>query len=359
MEVMSQRNKKYMATVLAQTASKIAFFFGQPRGPCSAPRNQLKAAVLMDNLIPLAAQIIREGGTVVFPTETVYGIGSNALNPEAVARIFEVKRRPRFNPLIVHLSSIHMLEEVASEVPAAARLLAETFWPGPLTLVLPKKDHICDLVTAGLPTIAVRMPNHPIAQALLRAAGVPIAAPSANRFTRLSPTLVSHAQDQLGTEVDLYLDGGPCTVGVESTIVGWIDGRATLLRRGGLAVEDIEAVIGTLDPIPVTERPLAPGNIARHYSPKTPLLFSDMPVVIEKLRRVGLLTLKPGTAEEADFATVSYLSDSGDLRQAAHRLFVKLKDLESLNLDLIVARSVPNEGLGAAINDRLTRAGHA
>ncbi len=311
----------------------------------------------MDNLIPLAAQIIREGGTVVFPTETVYGIGANAFDPDAVARIFEIKRRPRFNPLIVHLPSIHLIEEVAVDVPAQAMQLAEAFWPGPLTLVLPKNPGMPDIVTAGLPTIGLRMPNHPVAQSLLRAARVPIAAPSANRFTRLSPTLVSHAQEQLGTEVDLYLDGGPCTVGVESTIVGWIDGRATLLRRGGLPVEEIEALIGPLDPIPVTALPLAPGNTAKHYSPKTPLLFSDKPVEFENQRRVGLLTLKPGL-EEAGFSTVSYLSETGDLREAAHRLFAKLKDLESLNLDLIVARSVPNIGLGAAINDRLNRAGH-
>jgi L-threonylcarbamoyladenylate synthase len=309
----------------------------------------------MENLIPLAAQIIREGGTVVFPTETVYGIGANAFDPDAVARIFEIKRRPRFNPLIVHLPSIHLIEDVAVDVPEQAIQLAEAFWPGPLTLVLPKNQGIPDIVTAGLPTIGLRMPRHPMAQSLLRAARVPIAAPSANRFTRLSPTLVSHAQEQLGTEVDLYLDGGACEVGVESTIVGWIDGRATLLRRGGLAVEEIEALIGPLAPIPVTDLPLAPGNLAKHYSPKTPLLFSDKPMSFSQ-QRVGLLALKPGL-EQTGFSTVSYLSETGNLREAAHQLFAKLKDLESQNLDLIVARSVPNEGLGAAINDRLTRAG--
>ncbi len=307
--------------------------------------------------VRLAGQLLREGGTVVFPTETVYGIGAHALDADAVARVFEIKRRPRFNPLIVHLPSFEMLETVARDIPSQARLLAGAFWPGPLTLVLPKHPDIPDIVSAGLPTVGVRMPNHPIAQALLREAGVPVAAPSANRFTSLSPTQVEHAQAQLGEEVDLYLDGGPCEVGVESTIVGWIDGKATLLRRGGLEVEAIEALIGPLAPLPVMARPLAPGNLEKHYSPKTPLLFSDKPVVFEKRRRVGLLTLAPGLEAEDGFVEIAYLSPQKDLRQAAHQLFALLKKLESKQLDLIVARSVPNHGLGAAINDRLRRAG--
>jgi len=311
----------------------------------------------MDELIKQAADILLRGGVVVFPTETVYGIGANAMDATAVAKIFEIKRRPRFNPLIVHLPDQEMLSLVTSEIPREAQFLSETFWPGPLTLVLPKKETVPSLVTAGLPSVAVRMPNHPVARKLLQAVGTPLAAPSANRFSRLSPTRVEHAKEQLGNEVDLYLDGGACPVGVESTIVGWIDGRATLLRRGGLAVEEIEAVIGPLAPIPVTARPLAPGNLTRHYSPTTPLLFSDKPVVFEKKNRVGLLTLQGGSEDETPYSVVSYLSDSGDLNQAASNLFAKLKDLEALGLDLIVARPVRNEGLGAAINDRLRRAG--
>ncbi len=311
----------------------------------------------MDKLIQEAAEILRRGGTVVFPTETVYGLGANALDADAVARVFEIKRRPRFNPLIVHIPDRQMLNLVAKEVPSEALRLAKTFWPGPLTLVLPKQDAIPSLVTAGLPSIAVRVPDHCVARQLLNAAGVPLAAPSANRFSRLSPTRVEHAKDQLGTEVDLYLDGGPCEVGVESTIVGWINGRATLLRRGGLAVEQIEAEIGILDAIPVLIRPIAPGNCDRHYSPKTPLLFSEKPVAFKEGKRVGLLTLQKGKEDETPFSVVYYLSEDGDLNQAAANLFAKLNDLELLELDLIVARPVPNKGLGAAINDRLRRAG--
>lgn len=309
--------------------------------------------------LPQAVQALREGGTVVFPTETVYGLGARAFDAAAVAKIFEIKRRPRFNPLIVHLPTREMLGEVAAEVPAAALQLADAFWPGPLTLVLPKRLEIPDLVTAGLSTVGVRMPAHPVAIALLKALGEPVAAPSANRFTRLSPTRVEHAREQLGNEVDCYLDGGPCSVGVESTIVGWLDGRATLLRKGGTPVEAIEALIGPLAPIPVRERPLAPGMLNKHYAPVTPLLFSDKPIVFEKRRRVGLLTLSPSDEADPGYSTIEYLSPAGDLREAAQTLFGKLREMEGMHLDLIVARPVPNVGLGSAINDRLRRAGLA
>lgn len=310
----------------------------------------------MESLSP-AVQALRAGGTVVFPTETVYGLGARALDAAAVAKIFEIKRRPRFNPLIVHLPSRESLATVAAEVPDAARRLADAFWPGPLTLVLPKRPEIPDLVTAGLSTVGVRMPAHPVAIALLEALGEPIAAPSANRFTRLSPTCIEHAREQLGDEVDCYLDGGPCAVGVESTIVGWIDGQATLLRKGGTPVEAIEAVIGRLAPIPVIARPLAPGMLEKHYAPTTPLFFSDKPIVFEKARRVGLLTLSPNDETDPGYAAIEYLSRQGDLREAAQRLFGKLREMEDMHLDLIVARPVPNTGLGGAINDRLRRAG--
>ncbi len=303
-----------------------------------------------------AVQALRAGGTVVFPTETVYGLGARASDPAAVAKIFEIKRRPRFNPLIVHLPSRESLAMVAAEVPEAAQRLADAFWPGPLTLVLPKRPEIPDLVTAGLSTVGVRMPAHPVAIALLQSLGDPIAAPSANRFTRLSPTRIEHAREQLGEEVDCYLDGGPCSVGVESTIVGWIEGQATLLRKGGTPVETIEAVIGKLAPIPARERPLAPGMLDRHYAPETPLLFSDKPIVFEKNRRVGLLTLSPIDETDPGYSAIEYLSPGGDLREAAQCLFGKLREMEGMHLDLIVARPVPNQGLGSAINDRLRRA---
>lgn len=311
----------------------------------------------MDTTIQEAALVLREGGTVVFPTETVYGLGANALDADAVSRIFEIKRRPYFNPLIVHIPSMASLGDVVSQIPADAWILAKAFWPGPLTLVLPKHRCLPLLVTSGLPTVGIRVPEHPVAQALLKAAGVPIAAPSANRFTQLSPTRLEHARQQLGSEVDIYLEGGDCSVGVESTIVGWVGGKATLLRQGGIAAEEIEALIGPLAAIPLTEQPLAPGNLDKHYAPKTPLLFSEKPVPFEKGRRVGLLALQYNEEESTDYTVTSYLSESGDLREAASNLFNKLWDLEALGLDLIVARPVPSHGLGAAINDRLTRAG--
>ncbi len=305
-----------------------------------------------------AAQALKAGGTVVFPTETVYGLGALALAPEAVARIFEIKRRPRFNPLIVHLPAREWLEQVAQGIPAQAYSLAERFWPGPLTLVLPKKKNISGIVTGGLETVAVRMPAHPLAQELLREVGEPIAAPSANRFTRISPTAVEHARAQLGSEVDVYLDGGPCRLGIESTIVGWVNGKACLLRRGALAVEDIEAITGTLLEAPQSARPLAPGGLPRHYAPQTPLIFSSEPVDFESNRRVALLTFSPEEKEEGGYAEHRYLSKTGDMRQAAAALFATLQELEAQDFDLIVARPLPAHGLGLAINDRLRRAGH-
>jgi L-threonylcarbamoyladenylate synthase len=328
---------------------------------CFAPSNQLEApspGESMDSHIQEAALILREGGTVVFPTETVYGLGANAWDPAAVARIFEIKARPHFNPLIVHLPSLAFLSEVACDIPADAHALAQAFWPGPLTLVLPKKNSICGLVTGGLDTVAVRMPAHPVAEALLKAAAIPIAAPSANRFTRLSPTRMEHAREQLGDQVDMYLDGGPCEVGVESTIVGWVSGQATLLRRGGIALEEIEKVIGPVAPLPEgLSRPLAPGGLEKHYAPRTQLLYTDQPAVLSQGKRVGLLAFQPGAEPTEAYAVVQFLSPSGSLNEAAHTLFQKLHDLESLELDLIVARPVPDTGLGRAINDRLRRAG--
>jgi L-threonylcarbamoyladenylate synthase len=310
--------------------------------------------------IEKASQTLRQGGTVVFPTETVYGLGANAFDPKAVAKIFEIKARPWFNPLIVHLPHVDWLSELATEVPLEALRLAKHFWPGPLTLVLPKTQKVSLLVTGGLETVAVRVPSHPLAQELLEAAGFPIAAPSANRFTGLSPTRVEHAQAQLGDSVDFYLDGGPCSVGLESTIVGWQDGKATLLRRGGVPAEEIEALTGPLAAFDGhNDRPLAPGGLAKHYSPKTPLEFSQKPYVRDTSRRIGLLAFQPGAEPDEGFSATKYLSQEGSLCEAAGNLFQALHELEALGLDGILARPFPEKGLGRAINDRLKRAGHA
>jgi L-threonylcarbamoyladenylate synthase len=302
-----------------------------------------------------AADILKNGGVVAFPTETVYGLGANAFDAAAVARIFEVKGRPRFDPLIVHASDLQQAESLVAEFPANAWELARRFWPGPLTLVLPKNEKVPDIVTAGLSTVAVRMPDHPVALALIRETGTPLAAPSANPFGRISPTTADHVRKQLGRKVDLVLDGGHCRVGVESTIISFADGRPALLRAGGVAVEDVEAVVGpVLRPHCSTDRPTAPGQLPQHYAPGTPLVFSTDTKPTNG-RRIGLLSFREPASIQG-FAAVEVLSPSGDLREAAANLFASLHRLDSLDLDVIVADAVPDKGLGLAINDRLRRA---
>jgi L-threonylcarbamoyladenylate synthase len=305
-----------------------------------------------------AAVILRNGGTVAFPTETVYGLGASALDPNAVARIFDIKQRPRFDPLIVHVSSVAQGRRVVREWPDAARELSRHFWPGPLTLVLPKADAIPDIVTSGLPTVALRMPAHPLALALIAKADVPVAAPSANRFGSISPTTSEHVRMQLGEAVDRILDGGPCRVGIESTVVALAANGPLLLRAGGTPVEEIERVIGPVQrPGADPDRPTSPGQCARHYATRTPL------VLYEDLRdrpvspRSGLLTLRPPRTR-GRFEAVEVLSPSGNLQEAAANLFAALYRLDALGLDRIVAVKVPDVGVGLAINDRLLRAAH-
>ncbi len=304
-----------------------------------------------------AARALRGGGVVAFPTETVYGLGADAFNAEAVARIFELKGRPRFDPLIVHVASVREADRVLAAIPDAARDLMRRFWPGPLTLVLPKRGELPDLVTAGLPNAAVRMPAHPLARRLLEEAGTPIAAPSANRFGRTSPTTAAHVRRQFPKGLDGLLDGGPCPVGVESTILGFDpDGGPRLLRPGGLPLEELEAVLGpvrtgrleTTGPCP------APGLLAAHYAPHTPLRFDP-----HTPRPAGgawgwLGTGRP--VEPARYAVVESLGAPDDLRTAAAQLFAALHRLDEQGLDGIDAYSVPETGLGRAINDRLRRA---
>ncbi len=305
-----------------------------------------------------AGRLLREGRLVAFPTETVYGLGADAFNPLAVARIFEVKNRPTFDPIIVHIADVAQLADLVKEVPETAWRLIEKFWPGPLTLVLPKTGKVPDIVTAGLLTVAVRMPAHPVALALIRAAGRPVAAPSANPFGYLSPTTAEHVRDQLDGRVDLILDGGPCPVGVESTVLDLTADVPTVLRPGGLAVEDLERVIG---PVRVAaapaERPKSPGQLERHYSPRTPLvLFADRAYPDPAGRRAGLLLLARPAEPPPGFAAVEWLSETGDLREAAANLFAALHRLDRANLDIIYAQAVPEVGLGRAIMDRLRKA---
>lgn len=306
-----------------------------------------------------AGTVIRNGGLVAFPTETVYGLGADALNPIAVARIFEAKNRPTFDPLIVHLCSMADVTRLCTGIDRRATKLIKAFWPGPLTLVLPKSSAVPGIVTAGLPTVAVRMPSHPVALALIRESGTPIAAPSANMFGRLSPTSASHVAEQLGNRIDLIVDGGRCPLGIESTIVDLSGDRASIGRLGSLPVEDIEKVIGRVRITkPSATRPRAPGQLPRHYSPETPIRL----VVSTRLERefrgkkgVGYLSFKR-PQKELPYKAVEVLSPTGDLREAAANLFACLHRLDEAGMDIILAEPVPEVGLGRAIMDRLRKA---
>jgi L-threonylcarbamoyladenylate synthase len=308
-----------------------------------------------------AGALLRAGGLVAFPTETVYGLGANAFDPLAVARIFEAKGRPSFDPLIVHVLDDSMLRTVVAAAPESARRLIERFWPGPLTLVLEKAEAIPGIVTAGLGTVAVRSPAHPVARALIAAAGLPLAAPSANRFGALSPTRAAHVAGQLGEGIDLILDAGQSEHGVESTIVLLAGERPALLRHGALPLEEIEAVAGPLadatqaaggDAEPLS----APGRLASHYAPRTPLrVVPPATVAATERGRAGLLAFRL-PVDGAGYAAVRVLSPAGDLREAAAGLFAALHDLDALGLARIDAEPVPETGIGRAIADRLRRA---
>ncbi len=313
-----------------------------------------------------AAFRLRRGGVVAFPTETVYGLGANAYDEAAAARIFAIKERPRFDPLIVHIPDMSWLSKLAGQVPDPARRLAEAFWPGPLTLVLPRLPIIPDLTVAGLDTVALRVPDHPLARQLLARTEVPLAAPSANRFSSISPTEAEHVQQGFEQGVDLILDGGPCRVGVESTIIGFQDDKPVLLRPGGIGLEEIERVIG--EPVVREQRnedakssPVAaPGMSRRHYSPKTPMrLFGGGETLPRPPpdKRAGLLVARPRAPEETTgFRLVETLSENGEMEEIARHLFSALRRLDQAGVDLIYAELGTESGLGRAINDRLRRA---
>lgn len=310
----------------------------------------------LEKEITRAADILRQGGVVAFPTETVYGLGANAFDTQAVVRVFEIKRRPRFDPLIVHVADLYQAEDLVSAFPEQARELAQHFWPGPLTLVLPKNERVPDIVTAGLSTIAVRMPDHPVALAMICEAKVPVAAPSANRFGCVSPTTADHVRRHLGDDVDVVLDGGPCRLGIESTIISVTEEQPMVLRLGSLPSEEIKRIIGQpLRTDPCRERPRAPGQLPRHYATQTPLVLRENVERLPRTVRAGLLSFRVPAKREG-FAAVEVLSPEGDLREAAANLFAALHRLDAMNLDVIVADRVPDTGLGPAINDRLCRA---
>ncbi|MBD3422394.1 MAG: threonylcarbamoyl-AMP synthase [Chitinivibrionales bacterium] len=307
-----------------------------------------------------AACIIRRGGLVAFPTETVYGLGADACNAAAVAAIFSAKQRPRFDPLIVHIHDFVQIELVAHSLPPKAYKLIEAFWPGPLTIVVPKQKAIPDIVTSGLPQVAVRMPGNSIARELIKQAQTAVAAPSANKFGHISPTRAAHVQESFGSEVDMILDGGPCTVGVESTILGFTADPPVVLRFGGIALEDIKRVVGEVQIPPHNSRVNAsPGRQLRHYAPLTPLIAYDSPCHQQAGLRKGLLAFcPPQPAALQQYAAIEVLSERGDPAEAACNLFAALRKLDSKGLDVIVTTPAPDYGLGPAINDRLNRASY-
>lgn len=300
-----------------------------------------------------AARLLRDGRLVAFPTETVYGLGADATNGEAVARIYEAKGRPRFNPLIVHLAGV-VEADAHVELSPLARALADAFWPGPLTLVLPRKatSSVCDLATAGLDTLALRVPDHATARALIAATGRPLAAPSANRSGHVSATTARHVADDLGDKVALILDGGPTHHGVESTVLAVSGGDATLLRPGAVTVDAIERVAGrsvarSLDD---DTAPRSPGQLASHYAPAARVRLNvTTPQAREALLAFGAY------APRHDGPAIN-LSPSGDLIEAAARLFSALRELDATGAGTIAVMPIPETGLGEAINDRLRRA---
>ncbi|WP_375261764.1 L-threonylcarbamoyladenylate synthase [Palleronia sp.] len=297
--------------------------------------------------IDRAAQLLRQGGLVAFPTETVYGLGADATDARAVAGIYAAKGRPSFNPLIAHVPSLQAAEDLV-HLDDLARQLARAFWPGPMTLVLPLHDGapIADLVTAGLPTLAVRVPDAPLALQLLERIGHPVAAPSANPSGRVSPTTANHVEAGLGDRIDAILDGGPCPVGLESTILMPVDGTVRLLRPGGLPVERIEALLGTPISLEATgDTPTAPGQLASHYAPQGRVRLN----VTQPDPDETLLGFGPVKAE-------LNLSPTGDLTEAAAQLFGHLQTLDRMGAPRIAVSPVPEQGLGRAINDRLRRA---
>ncbi|MCL2260629.1 MAG: L-threonylcarbamoyladenylate synthase [Fibromonadales bacterium] len=304
--------------------------------------------------IDKAAEVLKGGGIVAIPTETVYGLAANALDEIAVSKVFAAKERPFFDPLIVHISELDELENLAVEIPKNARGLAEKFWPGPLTLVLPKRKNVPDLTTGGLQTVAVRMPKKQIARDIIKLAGFPLAAPSANMFQHLSPTSAEHVLEQLGGRIDGIVDGGVCEVGIESTVIGF-EGETPVIYRPGAVTGEMIKDMGYREWGMGGGNP-SPGLLDKHYSPGTPL-FLGLPSEVPQ--NSGLLAFGELPANSAAFAKVLNLSERGDATEAAANLYRLLHELDSFGLNRIFAVILPKEGLGNAINDRLSRAGTA
>ncbi|REG88991.1 translation factor SUA5 [Winogradskyella sediminis] len=313
--------------------------------------------------ISKAIQLLTAEDIVAIPTETVYGLAGNIYSEKAIKAIFETKRRPFFNPLIVHIPSIDELSNIVEHIPAKAQLLAEAFWPGPITLVLKKKGIIPDLITGGKDTVAVRVPNHPTTLELLNRLDFPLAAPSANPFSSISPTTAQHVEAYFKDAIKMVLDGGACTSGIESTIIGFENDEPMIYRLGSKSLEDIEAIVGTIEiknsvKSQTEAIPDAPGMLERHYAPKTKTILTTNileSINLHKNKRIGLLTFQ----SEIDHPNIEVqiaLSTSGVLVESASNLYDVLHQLDKMHLDIIIAEEFPDYGLGKSINDRLTRA---
>lgn len=306
-----------------------------------------------------AKQILLNDDIVAIPTETVYGLAGNAFSKKALKKIFTLKKRPFYNPLIVHIKSATFLDTVAHDIPDIAMKLADAFWPGPLTLVLKKQPYIPDLVTSGKETVAVRVPNHPLTLELLEKLDFPLAAPSANPFGAISPTTVEHVLNYFKEELEIILDGGKCEKGIESTIIGFENNQPILYRHGSIAVEEIEQVVGKVIISTKNDtKPNAPGMLSRHYAPKTDTyLTNNVNELIKTFadKKIGLLLFKDGIIDRKDIFQ-EVLSKTGNLNEAAKNLYATMHRLDKSNLDVIIAEKFPNIGLGKTINDRLERA---
>lgn len=306
-----------------------------------------------------AKNILLKNELIAIPTETVYGLAGSAYSDKAIRKIFELKKRPLFNPLIVHLKSASCIQEVASEIPEIGLKLINQFWPGPLTLILKKQKHISDLITAGKDTVAVRVPNHPLTLALLNELEFPLTAPSANPFGSISPTNAEHVLSYFGKEIEAILDGGQCEKGLESTIIGFENEKPILYRHGAISMDEIEKVTGDLGVYTNNNiSPNAPGMLSRHYAPNTDTyLTENVSALINQFegKKIGLL----GFNKEIENNKIIYqevLSKTGDLNEAAKNLYAAMHRLDNYKLDLIIIEKLPDMGLGKTINDKLTRA---
>lgn len=309
--------------------------------------------------IALARDVLVQDGIVAIPTETVYGLAGNAFSETAVKQIFGLKKRPFFNPLILHIKSMECLPSVAREIPEAAFKLASSFWPGALTLVLKKQAHISDLVTSGMDTVAVRVPNHPVALKLLEQLDFPLAAPSANPFGSISPTTAQHVHHYFEETLSIILDGGACEKGIESTIIGFENDEPVLYRHGAVSIEEIEMVVGKIKIVTEkSDKPKAPGMLSRHYAPNTEThLVTNISESIHSFsdKKIGLLLFKENS-DSQDCLFQEVLSKTGDFDEAARNVYAALHRLDLSDVDVILVEKLPDIGIGKSINDRLKRA---